>query len=199
MKISLTGVKKRAGFSLMEMLIVVTLFSMSMLVIAQTFASFNQLHRKIANRAIVSQDLRFVMELLVRAARNRPISYASSPIAPRSSELHLVQQDGVDMVFQRSVVGDARCMDLPTISCLLLSTDGGATWVPITGKRVHVEQFDVYVRPSESPFVLSAGLYPNNTQPFVTFNIRLRFMADRVKEQEALHAQTTVSSRVYLR
>lgn len=182
----------------MEMLIVVTLFSLSMLIVAQTFTSFNQLHRKIANRAIVSQDLRFAMELLVRAARNRPISYATTP-APRSSVLYLMQASGVEMQFKRSVVGEALCADLPTVACLLLSTDGGTTWVPITGKRINVEQFDVYVRPDVSPFELSGGAYPNDTQPFVTFNIRMRYMAERVKEQETLQSQTTVSSRVYFR
>jgi prepilin-type N-terminal cleavage/methylation domain-containing protein len=201
MKICLTGGKrtKVSGFTLMEMLIVVALFSMVMVVITQTFTSFNQLHRKIANRAVLSQDLRFTMELLVRAARNRPMSYANAPIAARSSELRLSQDDGTEMVFRRSDVGDARCGDLATVACLLLSTDGGSTWVPITGKRVHVERFDVYVRPSVSPFVLSGSSYPNATQPFVTFSLRMRYMAEREKEQETLEAQTTVSSRVYLR
>lgn len=188
-----------AGFTLMEMLIVVALFSMVMVVMARTFTSFMQLHRKIANRAILSQDLRFTTELLVRATRNRPISYAQAPIAARSSELRLEQENGGEMIVRRSDVGDPACADEPAVACLLLSTDAGATWVPLTGKRVHVEQFDVYVRPSMSPFVLVGESYPNATQPFVTFHIRLRYLADRVKEQDALEAQTTVSSRVYLR
>jgi type II secretory pathway pseudopilin PulG len=182
----------------MEMLIVVALFSVSMLIVTQTYASFNQLHRKIANRSILSQDLRFAMESLIRAARNRPLSYTAAP-PPRSSELRLVQQDGTEMIFKRSVPGDAACADLSSVACLLLSTDGGATWAPMTGKRVHVEQFDVYVRPGASPFILSGGSYPNNSQPFVTINMRLRYMAERVQDQETLQAQTSVSSRVYQR
>lgn len=182
----------------MEMLIVITLFSMMMLIVAQTFASFNLLHRKIANKAVVSQELRFAMELLVRAARNNQISYASPPPV-RASELHLVQTGGVELIVKRSVVGDALCADLPKVACLLLSTDGGTTWVPITGKRLNVERFDAYVRPSTSPFELSGGSYASNIQPFVTFHLRMTYMADRTQEQQTLETQTTVSSRVYSR
>lgn len=197
MKIYLTGVKK-SGFSLMEMLIVVALFSTTVLIMAQTFASFNQLHRKIANRAIVSQELRFAMELLVRAARNNPVSFSPVP-QPRDSQVRLDLSSTQQMIVRRSITGDPACSDLATVACLLLSTDSGTSWVPLTGKRINVEQFDVYVRPSASPFDLVAGSYPNNTQPFVTFNLRVKYMADNPKEQEALKTQTTVSSRVYKR
>lgn len=189
---------KRPGFSLMEMLIVITLFSVMMLVVAQTFSSFNLLHRKIANKAVVSQELRFAMELLVRTARNHELSYASSPAA-NSSELHLLQPNGPELIVKRSAVGDSLCADSVKLACLLLSTDGGTTWVPISGKKVNVEQFDVYVRPSVSPFELSGGTYPSNTQPFVTFHLRMKYMAERVQEQQTLETQSTVSSRVYKR
>lgn len=202
MKTSLIGAKKKrpllSGFSLIEMLIVVTIFSLAMLVMAQTFGSFNQLHRKIANRALVSQDLRFTTELLVRAIRNRPISYATPPLQ-KDSQIRLVQSNGSELIIKRSMVGDADCVDLPTVACLLLSTDGGLTWTPLTGKRMNIEQFDVYVNPLESPFVAVGGSYSSNVQPFVTFTITMRYMADNPKEREALNMQTTVSSRVYLR
>lgn len=186
------------GFSLMEMLLVVALFSIVVVIMAQTFSSFNQLHRKIANRAVVSSDLRFTTELLVRAIRNRPVSYSIPPLL-RDSSVRLDQANGETMIIRRSDPGDAACNDLATVSCLLLSVNGGASWASITGRRLHVERFDVYVRPTQSPFNLVGGNYPNNTQPFVTFNLRLRYMADNSKEREVLETQTTVASRVYQR
>lgn len=189
-----------SGFSLMEMMIVVALFSITIVVMAQTFSSFNQLHRKIANRAIVNQDLRFVMEMLVRATRTHAISYATEPSGGRETELHLEMPDGQVMIFRQSALGDALCNDLSTVRCLLLSTDSGTTWVPVSGKRVDVTRFDTYVRPTRSPFVLGGtGVYDNNTQPFVTFNIEMTYMADRTQERSSLQAQSTVSSRVYKR
>ncbi|MCI0479669.1 hypothetical protein L0Y59_03935, partial [Candidatus Uhrbacteria bacterium] len=117
----------------------------------------------------------------------------------RTSELRLVMPDGQLMVFKQSDMGDALCGDLATVRCLLLSTDGGTTWVPVSGKRVDVTRFDVYVRPYASPFVLVGSSYPNNIQPYVTFVIGMTYMAESAKERESLQAQTTVSSRVYLR
>ncbi|MBI4139156.1 hypothetical protein HY479_03335 [Candidatus Uhrbacteria bacterium] len=182
----------------MEMLIVVALFSVSVVVLAQTFASFNQLHRRIANRAVLSQDTRFIMESLVRTVRNLPLSYIVSPLA-RESELRLDQADGMVLVVKLSAPGQAECADLPTVSCLLLSTDGGTTWAPISGKRINIERFDVYARPSDSPFIPIGGVYPNDIQPFVTVSLRTQYMADNPKDRVTLEAQTTVSSRVYAR
>jgi prepilin-type N-terminal cleavage/methylation domain-containing protein len=186
------------GFSLMEMLIVVALFSITVVVMAQTFSSFNRLHRKIANRSVLSQDMRFVTESLVRAARSMPIAY-SVPPAPREEEIRLELADGNLLIVKRSAVGQVDCGDTPDVACLLLSTDGGASWLPISGKRINVEKFDVYVRPDLSPFVLSGGNYPNNIQPFVTFVIQTRYVAENPKDDATLQAQTTVASRVYLR
>jgi len=186
------------GFSLIEMLVAVTLFSIMVIVISQTFMSFNQLHRKIANRAIVSQDLRFVMEMLVRASRDHAISYAFAPL-PRDSQLVLDIGGGQTMIFKKSVIGDSDCGDSPQVSCLLLSTDNGVTWAPVSAKRVNVERFDVYIQPLLSPFVLVGTSYPNSVQPFVTFNIKETYQADRAIDNASIEAQTTVSSRMYLR
>jgi prepilin-type N-terminal cleavage/methylation domain-containing protein len=186
------------GFSLIEMLIVVTLFSITVLIMAETFASFNQLHRKIANRAVVSEDIRFAMEMLVRATRSHAISYATVPLA-RESELRLETPNGPRMIFRLSAAGDPVCADLPTVACLLLSTDSGVTWAPVSGKRINVERFDVYVRPLASPFDLVGSAYPNDTQPFVTFDIKETYLADRALDNETIETQSTVSSRVYQR
>ncbi len=103
------------------------------------------------------------------------------------------------MIFKRSLTGQAECADRPDVACLLLSTDSGVTWAPVSGKRVNVERFDAYVRPSASPFLIVGPAYPNDTQPFVTFSVKMTYVADRAKENETLQTQTTVSSRVYQR
>lgn len=202
MTICLIGARRKRrnldGFSLMEMLIVVTLFSLSMLIVAQTFSSFNQLHRKIANRAIVNQDLRFTAELMIRTIRNRALSYGV-PILPKDDKIAIAQPDGSTIIIKRSAVDDPVCADIPSVACLIVSMDSGATWLPLTAKRVHVEQFDVYVRPLESPFIPINGSYANNSQPFVTIKMTLRYMANDERLRESVQMQTTVSSRVYQR
>lgn len=200
MKTSLTGAKHSLpAFSLLEMLLVVTIFSIAMLIVTQTFSSFTRLHRKIANQSVLTQDMRFTLELLVRTVRNRALSY-SVPIQASDSQIRLQQENGVDMIIRRSAVGEAVCGDAANIACLVLSTDGGTTWAPLTAKHIHVEQFDVYVRPTQSPFVVVNGSYPSDVQPFVTFVLKERYIGSITQEQtETMTAQTTVSSRIYQR
>lgn len=197
MKTYTTGAKL-PGFSLMEMLIVVALFAISMLIISQTFMSFNRLHRRVANRALVNQESRYVMEMLVRAVRNRAFSYSPEPLA-KDTQLRLMQSNGRELIIKKSVAGDPACGDIASVSCLLISFDSGSAWSPFTGKKVNVESFDVYLYPAQSPFVLAEGGYPNDSQPFVTINLRLKYMANIVEERESVQTQTTVASRIYLR
>ncbi len=200
--ISLTGVKytrcRPAGFSLLEMLIVVALFSVSMLVIAQTFTSFNRLQRSLAHRAVLSQEVQIALELLVRAARNYPISYSPAPLA-HDAQIRLMQANGAEMIVKRSAVGASECEDEPNVACLLLSLDGGVSWAPITAKHVNIVQFDAYVYPTQSPFVQVNGEYPNHIQPFVTFHIGAKYEDGSSAQPDILHAQTSVTSRVYER
>ncbi|MEK7655231.1 MAG: prepilin-type N-terminal cleavage/methylation domain-containing protein [Patescibacteria group bacterium] len=187
------------GFSLMEMLIVVAIFSVTVLVLAQTFASFNQLHRRISNATVLNQDMRFITESLARAVRQYPLVFVGGGLPSKQNEIRLNQPNGNIYVVMPSAEGDPICEDLLSISCLLLSKDGGVTWTPMTGKRVDVERFDVYARPPDSPFELVGGAYPNDIQPFVTFSIKLRYAADNPKDDTTLEVQSTVSSRMYQR
>ncbi len=194
-----TFATKKPGFSLIEMLVVVAIFSVTVLVLAQTFASFNQLHRRISNSTVLNQDMRFVTESLTRAVRQYPLTFVGGGIPSKQNEIQLNQPDGTLYRVKLSAEGDPACDDLPSISCLLLSKDGGATWTPITGKRVNVERFDVYARPPVSPFESVGGIYPNDVQPFVTFSIKLRYVASNSKDDTTLETQSTVSSRTYQR
>lgn len=182
----------------MEMLIVVALFSAASVILSQTYVSFNQLHRKVANAAILGQDMRFATELIVRAARNNRIDFTGQPLPARDNRLRLLTSTGgtIDIAAR---TGAADCQDTTVTTCLAMSLDGGTTWQPITARRVNVTNFDVYVRPSNSPFIPTGGGYDNDTQPFVTVNIGLQYMAPNPKDQVRLRAQTTVASRVYVR
>lgn len=182
----------------MEMLIVVALFSTMAVILSQLFVSFNRLHRKVSNAALLGEDMRFATESLIRLARNHRIDYTQSPLAAHATEMRFLASDGTS-VRVAARPGNTDCQD-PTVSqCLALSLDGGVSWQPITARRVEVTNFDVYVRPLNSPFIPSDGGYDNNLQPFVTFNIGLRYIGDTPTDGANLQAQTTVSSRVYLR
>jgi len=80
-----------------------------------------------------------------------------------------------------------------------VSGDAGVNWAPITSKKVNVEKFQILVRPSQTPFMLQGNAYLNNQQPYVTLLIKMTYMAPNDRETVSLEAQTSISSRVYVR
>jgi len=201
----MTGVRRTSGFTLIELLIVTAIFSIALAILAQIFVSFNRLHRKVANAAVLGQDVRFAMELLVREARNDEIDYAAygGTVPDVSSILKLKKQNGASIWIAKGEPGAPpglpSCEDVTVAACLSLSMDNGVTWTQITSNRVEVETFHVFVRPAVSPFVQNVGGYANNTQPFVTMYLGVMYKADSTKERVTLQSQTSVSSRVYQR
>ncbi len=194
----MTGNKRQLqpGFTVVEMLVTVTLFALMSVMLSQIFISFNRLQRKIQNSAILGQDARFVTEALVRETRNKLIDYGGGVLPLSATELALVSQDGsVHEIIALKTPADAVCDDL-SVNCLALSIDGGATWNTITSHHVNVNQFSVFVRPSNDPFVagVSGGI-----QPFVTVHLGLQYRSANPLDNVALETQTTVSSRIYKR
>lgn len=183
------------GLTLIEILIVVALFATASVILSQTFLSFTRLHRKIANSAVLAEDMRYAMELMVRETRKKLINYAA-PASP--SVLRLVDAQGNTLDIASRPNPD--CGDPTVTNCLALSNDGGATWNPITGTHVNVKSFGVVVRPTVDPFATDAsGAYLANEQPMATLHLELEYVAPNVRDNTSLEAQTTVSSRIYKR
>ncbi len=190
--------RKSKGFTLLEMLLAVFIFSMVAVVLVQIFVSFTRLQRKVANQAILSQDMRYLTEMMTRVARSNYVDYSLQPYATKLNYIKLVKPTGGTILISKQ--DGVQCGDPTITSCIMLSKDGGLSWEIATSKRVNVLNFDVYIRPSKTPFVPnSSGAYDNNNQPFVTFNIGLEYKADNSNEGASMHAQSTVSSRLYLR
>lgn len=185
----------RPGYTLIELLIVTSIFTIAMTILSSTYISFNQLHRKVANRAILGQDMRYIMELIIRAARNLPIDYTAS-IPDKDNQITFLIFNTIPVVVAKRSAPD--CTDTTVSSCLAFQVNGGP-WAQLTSNRVEVTNFDVYIRPSVSPFEAVGNSYPNNTQPLMTLNLGLVYKAERPKDNVTLQAQTAVSSRLYLR
>lgn len=191
----MTGNKRQPGFSLIEMLVVALIFGIMSVTISQIFVSFNRLHRRVSDSAVLGQDMRFAMELIIREARNDAMDYGAA-VLDKDTVLKMVKQNGQHIWIAKQ--SGANC-DATVTSCLALSLDSGTTWTQITSSRVQVQNFDVYVRPTVNPFQLVGNSYPNNAQPMATIHLNLLYKSVNVKDQVSLEAQTTVSSRVYQR
>jgi prepilin-type N-terminal cleavage/methylation domain-containing protein len=192
----------RNGFSVVELLVVVTIFAVGSLAIASTYINFTRLHRRIANTETLGQELRFASELVVRAIRNNAPEYPPLPGALElpMHEIRLKSQNGNSSIWiQRFLAAEPPCTGL-NADCLALSLDQGASWAPMTGKNVHIHTFDVYVTPTKNPFESTGvGSFDNDQQPVTTVLIGASFRTAHASEAASLSVQTSVSSRLYLR
>jgi hypothetical protein len=185
------------------MLVVVAVFAIGSLALISTYVNFTRLHRRVANGETLGEDMRFTLELLVRAARNNTVSYPSGvtsltrPVAP---PFILKSVSGSSTIYiQKSLSTDTECSGL-SADCLALSLDNGATWTAITGKYVNIDRFNAYVTPLINPFFdTGVGMYNNNSQPRVTFVIDASYKVPGAMDPVTLSVQTSVSSRIYVR
>lgn len=199
------GTKKRArtawrGFTVMELLVVVVIFGIGSLAISATYINFTRLHRRAANAELLGEEMRFAMELIVRAVRNNRVSYDPNPLNYQMTSIQLVDRDANPIVIGRADDESAVCAGLDA-NCLALYN--GVQWAPITGKNVNIKQFYTYVTPLADPFdVVGGGVYgqyANDQQPRITFVIDAEYVGANERETASMSIQTTVSSRVYVR
>ena len=188
------------GYTVIELLVVMLLFAITITIMSQTYLTFIRLYHKMGYATIVQQDLRYFTEYTARLVRNTPVDY-SSPVSAVASSLTLRPSGGTATIIKLSDYGDAYCADDPDVRCLLVSTDGGVGWAPLTSKHVNVDDFKVFVWPTISPFEYDSGIgdYNSNRQPFVTVYLKVTFMVKNLNERVSNDVQTTISSRVYVR
>ncbi|MBD3251016.1 hypothetical protein GF380_00855 [Candidatus Uhrbacteria bacterium] len=186
------------GFTVLELLVVVTIFAIGSIAISATYINFTRLHRRASNAQQLAEEMRFITELITREIRNNRIEWALINNHFRGAVELLDEQDSrIRIVFTGN---DTWCDPLEVDNCIIMSHAGEFGWTPITGKRINVVLFRAFYTPYEDPFTsVGLGSYPNDQQPRITFLIHAEYVADHPRESVSMEMQTTVSSRVYVR
>lgn len=193
---------RRSGFTIVEMLVVIVIFSTASVVIAAISINFTHLHRRVANAETLGEELRYMTEFIVRQTRNRAVSYSPNPLAYQRNRLDLVNGDDELTAFSFASAADAACSGLNvTTGCLAMFEEGTTpSWVPLSGRRIDIKRFIVYTSPISDPFApIGYGTYANDSQPIVTIFIEAEYRSDNPNESASMTLQTSVSSRVYQR
>lgn len=139
--------KKGEGFTLVEMLVVLAVFSVFTVVIVNVFLLSLRAQRQTSLRQETLADLRFVTETIARQIRTSEIDYAAYGVAGVSSpedELFLIDQNGNNL---RYSLFNAE---------IIFSIDDGvapAQVASITNKdQVQVVNLYFYITPITNPF-----------------------------------------------
>jgi type II secretory pathway pseudopilin PulG len=185
------------------MLVVLGVFSMTVMLTSSIFLLSNQAQRRVLAASAAQADLRFALEAIVREVRTGRVDFATYEAAG----------GGVSVPTRRLILRNAADQRLeffletsPTVcppgvpQCLAVSLDGG-TAQSLTSLNVAVDDAQFFISPAVDPFAFdsAAGDYKADAQPLVTVMIRTRTIAVKPSEVVRYTAQTSVTSRTYAR
>jgi type II secretory pathway pseudopilin PulG len=190
------------GFTAIELLVVILIFSMGSIMVTSTYINLTRLHRRASNAEALGEDLRYMMELMTRATRNYRVSYATNPVSAHRTSIDLLNSAGNRVSFAWSDEDNSYCENLNVeTGCLTMYVEGvTADYIPLSSKNVDILDFAVYTTPTADPFTpISLGVYANDRQPIVTYFIKARYHATNQLEETVTSVQVSVGSRVYVR
>lgn len=197
------------GFTLMEILVVLAIFSTAVLILSDIFLITQRVQRKVAIIQRAHSDARFAIEAISREARMGIIDYKYykdkyEGQIPQGSvdELALVDINENKIKFYKSKPDNENCPE-GVDSCLIFSLDtsSGERLASITPKEVELIDLQFFITPKKNPFHLDleSGEYDSNIQPSVTVSIVSEGTSSKVEERGRVHLQTTVATRTYKR
>lgn len=193
----------KKGVTLMELLVVLGVFTMTTSMSTAIFLQANQVQRRVLAITSAQADLRFALEAMVREVRSGGIDYAfyenTMGGVPIPSDI-LVATNPFGQREEFFVEHSSTVCPEPVQNCIALSLDGSAPQ-PLTSRSIDIEQLVFYISPSLDPFILdkASGQYKSDLQPTVTIYIKGRTTNPKVDENVSLSAQTTVTVRSYVR
>src|SRR3989339_895597 len=188
----MTGGKK--GFTLMEMLVALAIFSTVVTITTDIFFSYQRTQRKTEELQKVVSTARFVSEAIVREVKEGTIDYgytnyvrSGDALSNPQTVLALKDAEGRQVIFSQS--GQNGCPE-GSDPCIILTRDSGSESITPRGVRVNSLQF--YISPAQDPysFDIGRGAFMSNAQPRVT--VFMSLMDSERRTQYDL--QTTVVS-----
>ncbi len=179
--------KFSAGFTLLEMVISIGIFSVVMVISIGLMLSVSSAQIKAANTQAVLDNIRFGLELITKEIRTGSNFSTASPLcAPLGSEIRFDAVSGRRIYFWDNI--DFRIMrakeDITGIDCS--GSTGKA--VPFSAEDVYIDRFNV----------ITEGIIPGSSdgQSMITMVVRVRSKSPKIPLDSALDLQTTVIPRL---
>lgn len=191
----------RPGLTLMELLVVMGVFSMTVAMTSAIFIQSNRAQRRVLFQSAAQADLRFVLEAIVREVRGGRIAYgtyaAAGGVSVPTDHLLIESAGGQALKFYVETSPSVCPTGIP--KCLAVDVDGQAQ--SLTSSGIILDDATFFVNPQTDPFSLdeASGQYLADAQPTVTLALKVHSVGNRPEDIVRLDAQTTVASRAYVR
>lgn len=206
-----------AGFSLIEMLVALSIFSIIAIIASSMFSTFANNQRRTQSSQVLLNNAQYVLEIISREVKNNEIIAfgdeqcqgllnKATPPAPYTQCLLFARENNETAGF---VYNDTtKELDYVQLACdrnngrysnCSISASGQAPTILLSESfnKVHITRLDFKLTPTTNPYFDDIG--SNNQQPKVTINLLVEYFSPRLIERASHHLQTTVSSRVYKR
>jgi prepilin-type N-terminal cleavage/methylation domain-containing protein len=194
------GVRK--GVTLMELLVVLGIFSTTVMLASAIFLQTNAVQRRVILVNAAQSDLRFSFEAMVREVRHGGLDYdyyeGEGGIELPTDRLVVTNPYGQREEFFPST--DSSVCPIGISKCIAVRIDGGQPEAMSSNSFILEDMF-FYITPSANPFVLdeTSGTYLSDVQPTVTIVVSGRTNGLKPTDIFNIDIQTTVAARTYAR
>jgi len=191
------------GFTLVEVLVSVSIFATVMVVSLGTLLSMSDADRKAQTLKSVVNNLNFAMESMSRSIRTGYL-YACDPSVPISGSptptdctngadsLGFLSSEGEVVVYRLETSDRTLCgQPIGQVGCIVRSQNGGLSFYPVTAPEVVVRSY----APASYMFYVN-GAQALGVQPKVTILLSGTVEVS-VSEQSSFNLQTSVTQRLY--
>ena len=200
----------RTGFSLVEMLIAVSVFAVIATLASSMFSTFANNQKRTQSSQVLLNNTQYVLEIISREVKNNEIiafgtGQCSNYLvgANYTKCLLFVRENNETAGFVYDSVNNE--LDYVQLTCsrnngIYLDCQIASDQTPVIllskdYNKVEITGLDFILTPTANPYFDDAF----NQQPRVTINLLVKYFSTQLIEQASHHLQTTVSSRVYKR
>lgn len=171
------------GFTLIEILLAISLFLVAALIAADIFMINLKTQRKNAAASQVASEARYTLESIAHIIRTGTIdySYYGASVPAVTNELAMTDSVGRSVVYRKN--GD-----------FLEANFEGGGWSSALPQGLKLSRLDFYIYPLQNPFAVGSAI---TDQPRATIVMAISNTAVQASEQTVIRAQTTASSKVY--
>jgi len=206
------------GFTFMELLVVIFVFTILLAGSIDIFVRAQQAQRKVAATEKLHADARYLLQTITQALSGGGIDFdcykeffgsglrcfSQIDTINGNNQLALKRFDGSVLRFglggSTAELKPNICLDEKSKPCLIVSDDNGENWSVASSQGVKINKLRFYITPDQTPFVMNdKNEYATDQQPKVTVVFDATAQIKGFKETANLSVQTTISSREYRR